>query len=164
MEEDQGYFLPVVSLNSIQQFQTRLRTCLCQSEARVAIFVFRLNKIHKQGRGCWAVASCQVLSNVRGCRENIVAAFRGMQVSPAKHSYAWLPRKCDYQTDRHIHKYGQTDAGQSDPYVPLCFAGDTKKCLSQSEARGPSLLWQTENVIPMWCFASLAPQWNVFFP
>ena len=26
----------------------------------------------------------------------------------------------DRQTDR------QTDAGQSDPYVPLCFAGDTK--------------------------------------
>ena len=22
---------------------------------------------------------------------------------------------------------GQTDAGQSDPYVPLCFAGDTKR-------------------------------------
>ena len=30
---------------------------------------------------------------------NIVAAFRGMHVSPAKHSYAWLPRKCDYRTD-----------------------------------------------------------------
>ena len=32
---------------------------------------------------------------------NIVAAFRGMHdiVSPAKHSYAWLPRKCDYWTD-----------------------------------------------------------------
>ena len=29
----------------------------------------------------------------------------------------WL---LDRQTD------GQTDAGQSDPYVPLCFAGDTK--------------------------------------
>ena len=36
---------------------------------------------------------------------------------------------CDYQesvttgqTDR------QTDAGQSDPYVPLCFAGDTIIC------------------------------------
>ena len=28
------------------------------------------------------------------------------------------------QTDRHTD--GQTDAGQSDPYVPLCFAGDTK--------------------------------------
>ena len=24
---------------------------------------------------------------------------------------------------------GQTDAGQSDPYVPLCFAGDTKSTL-----------------------------------
>ena len=30
----------------------------------------------------------------------------------------------DYRTDRHTD--GQTDAGQSDPYVPLCFAGDTK--------------------------------------
>ena len=50
---------------------------------------------------------------------NIVAAFRGMHVSPAKHSYAWLSRKCDYRTDRHTHT--QTDAGQSDPYVPLCF-------------------------------------------
>ena len=58
---------------------------------------------------------------------NIVAAFRGMHVSPAKHSYmyAWLPRKCDYRTDR------WTDAGQSDPYVPLCFAGDTKTILIQ---------------------------------
>ena len=28
------------------------------------------------------------------------------------------------RTDRHTHT--QTDAGQSDPYVPLCFAGDTK--------------------------------------
>ena len=29
------------------------------------------------------------------------------------------------QTDRQTD--GQTDAGQSDPYVPLCFAGDTKR-------------------------------------
>ena len=48
--------------------------------------------------------------------ENIVAAFRGMHVSPAKHSYTWLPRK--WLLDR------QTE--QSDPYVPLCFAGDIK--------------------------------------
>ena len=40
-----------------------------------------------------------------------------------KHSYAWLSIKCDYRTDRYTHT--QTDAGQSDPYVPLCFAGDT---------------------------------------
>ena len=57
---------------------------------------------------------------------NIVAAFRGMHVSPAKHSYGWLPRKCDYWTDTQTD--GQTDAGQKDPYVLLCFAGDTKSC------------------------------------
>ena len=27
----------------------------------------------------------------------------------------------------HAHMHGQTDAGQSDSYVPLCFAGDTIK-------------------------------------
>ena len=48
---------------------------------------------------------------------NIVEAFRGMHVSPAKHSYM-----CDYQESVTT---GQRDAGQSDPYVPLCFAGDT---------------------------------------
>ena len=30
----------------------------------------------------------------------IMAEFRGMHLSPVKHSNAWLPRKCDYQTDR----------------------------------------------------------------
>ena len=38
-------------------------------------------------------------------RANIVAAFRGMHVSPAKHSYAWLWRKCDYRTDKHTHAH-----------------------------------------------------------
>ena len=41
---------------------------------------------------------------------NIVAAFRGMHGLPAKHSYAWLPRKCDYRTDR------QTP----DKVIPMC--------------------------------------------
>ena len=27
---------------------------------------------------------------------------------------------------------GQIDARKSDPYVPLCFEGDTKTCLSSS--------------------------------
>ena len=31
--------------------------------------------------------------------KNIVAAFQGMHMWPAKHSYAWLPKKCDYRTD-----------------------------------------------------------------
>ena len=39
--------------------------------------------------------------------------------------------KRDYQESVTIGQTGarthtQTDAGQSDPYVPLCFAGDTK--------------------------------------
>ena len=41
---------------------------------------------------------------------NIVAAFWGMHVLPAKHSYEWLPRKCDYRTDR------QTP----DKMIPMC--------------------------------------------
>ena len=36
------------------------------------------------------------------------------------------------QTDTHGGTDGQTDAGQSDPYVPLCFAGDTKKAEMKS--------------------------------
>ena len=50
---------------------------------------------------------------------SIVAAFRGMHVSPAKHSYAGLPRKCDYWTDTETDRRTDawTDAGQSDPYV-----------------------------------------------
>ena len=35
----------------------------------------------------------------------------------------------DYQesvTTGQTQTHGQEDAGQSDPYVPLCFAGDTK--------------------------------------
>ena len=43
--------------------------------------------------------------------KNIVAAFRGMHVSPVKHScYGWLPRKCDYQTDRQM----------PDKVIPMC--------------------------------------------
>ena len=48
-----------------------------------------------------------------------------MHVSPAKHSYAWIPRKCNYRTDRHTDEW--TDARQSDSYMLPCFAaGDTK--------------------------------------
>ena len=44
-----------------------------------------------------------------------------MHVSPAKHSYASVT---DGQTDGHTDR--RTDDGQSDPYVLLCFAGNTK--------------------------------------
>ena len=57
-----------------------------------------------------------------------MAAFRGMHVSPAEHSSAWLRRKCDYQTDRRW------------TVIPMyCFAGDTKGdapclCLAANQA------------------------------
>ena len=55
---------------------------------------------------------------------NIVAEFRGMMCRLRNIAMR------DYQesvTTGQTHTHGQTDAGQSDPYVPLCFAGDTKK-------------------------------------
>ena len=115
--------------------------------------------------------SCQtflIFTNKTFCFQSIyiVAAFRGMHVSPAKHSYAWLSRKFDYWTDRHTHT--QTDAGQSDPYVPLCFAGWLLKSdeeahnagqISDPYVRGSVTIGQTDTrthrqtpdkVIPMW--------------
>ena len=56
-----------------------------------------------------------------------MAAFQGMHMSPAKHSYVRLPRKCDFRTDTQTD--GQADAGQSDLYVPLCFEGNTKNVI-----------------------------------
>ena len=61
------------------------------------------------------------ISNTSVVSSKIVAPFRGMHVSPAKHSFGKCDRKVwrmDGRTDR------QTD-GQSDPNVSLCFAGDT---------------------------------------
>ena len=43
------------------------------------------------------------------------------------------------QTDTHKHTDRQTDTGQSDPYVPLCFAGDTKTRCPRILFRGPKL-------------------------
>ena len=59
----------------------------------------------------------------------IVAAFRGMYVSPAKHSFGKFDRKV---TDRRTD--GQTDGQTTYKVIPmcryasqsLCFAGDTK--------------------------------------
>ena len=49
---------------------------------------------------------------------NIVAVLRGMHVSPAKHSYAWLPRKCDYRTFARTDI--QTDGQTPDKVIPMC--------------------------------------------
>ena len=53
---------------------------------------------------------------------NIVAAFWGMHVSPANIAMRDYQESVtsDYRTDTRTDR--QTDEGQSDPYVPLCFA------------------------------------------
>ena len=63
------------------------------------------------------------VAHLRTMKENIkkiVAAFRGMHVSLRNIALESVTEKCDRRTDR------QTDDGQSDPYVLLCFAGNTK--------------------------------------
>ena len=53
---------------------------------------------------------------------NIVAAFWGMHVSPAKHSYAWLPRKCDYRTDRQTDRQTERRTDRRQTKWFLCAA------------------------------------------
>ena len=54
----------------------------------------------------------------QGTQKTRMAAFPRMFGSPAKHNYVWLQIKLTTeQMDR------KTDAGQSEPYVLLCFAG-----------------------------------------
>ena len=49
-----------------------------------------------------------------------------MHVSPAKQSYAWLRRKCDYRTDPH------TDRQMLDKVIPIC-----RYASQATQTRGP---------------------------
>ena len=66
------------------------------------------------------------------CETKYKPIFRGMHVAPTKanHNNGTNSRR-DEQTDIRIDKQtdGQSDDGQSDPYVMLCFAGATKNAL-----------------------------------
>ena len=65
---------------------------------------------------CWTLKN--KFTNTTECNyKKIVAAFRGMHVSPAKHSYAWLPRKCDYRTDRQTDTW--MDRQTPDKVIPM---------------------------------------------
>ena len=77
---------------------------------------------------------------------NKVAAFWGMHVSPAKHSLRdYQESMTSWQTDR------QADTGQSDPYVPLCFAGDTIKVMVKVIDNG--IIWK--GIISWVCMPSM---------
>ena len=85
----------------------------------------------------------------------------------------WLS---DRQT--HARTHTQTDAGQSDPYVPLCFAGDTINCLvsmvftsvtikkvwlSDRQTHARTHRQTPDKVIPMCRYASQATQLIALF-
>ena len=97
-------------------FQISLRQKVSSPE-RVKFSYFTISRCFKSFGEC-AVSFDFILRSklavVLKVKNNIVAAFRGMHVSPVKHSYAWLPRKCDYRTDRHTHR--QT----LDKVIPMC--------------------------------------------
>ena len=70
-----------------------------------------------------------------------MAAFQGMHVSNVKHSYVWLPRKCDYWTDRQTH--GQTP----DKVIPMY------RCASQATQTGTQQLLK-------WSYLYLDKNWR----
>ena len=121
---------------------------------------------------------------------NIVAAFLGMHVSPAKHSYVWLPRKCDYRTDTHTQRDRQTDAVMLKSVSPKVltdrislgltecrihfysfYCSDWRTFLSSLKMTDKSQNFSTslqtpDKVIPMCCYASQVTQkwyWEGFF-
>ena len=55
-------------------------------------------------------------------KSNIVAAFRGMHVSPAKHSSGGVDRRTDRQTDGRTDGQtdGRTDRQTTDKVIPMC--------------------------------------------
>ena len=109
----------------VEHLRPTLRRNICTIFSWYPVKMYKISnwKVYKM---CHCLTASVDNRSIRGVKYNliwefkIVAKFRGMHVLPAKHSYAWLPRKCDY-TDRWTDR-----PRQSDPYVPLCFAGDTK--------------------------------------
>ena len=54
-----------------------------------------------------------------------LSTFAPLWFHPLEYLDETISRMMRDVTTGHIHRL--TDAGESDPYVPLCFAGDTKK-------------------------------------
>ena len=107
--------------------------------------------------------------NPRTANINIVAAFRGMHVSSAKHSYAWLPRKCNYQESVTTGQTdGQTDKQTPDKVIPMCryasqatqkhsYAWLPRKCdyqesVTTGQTDGQTGAGQSDPYVPL-CFA-----------
>ena len=95
--------------------------CLCNPVVRQQLGLSGLQGVRGhpipcKGRECLSITKCkhEARHMINFKLFDIVAAFRGMHVSPAKQSYMWLPRKCDYRTD------AQTDRQKPDKVFPMC--------------------------------------------
>ena len=122
-----------VSLSSLQRFQRRSRKCVSQSEALAAIlfpigpkntnfvenidillpvkFVEVCPAVSEEKSKMWLVNDGRTMDNAWS--ELFTWAFGSGAQNSLTTKKVWLP-------DR------QTEAGQSNPYRPLCFVGDTK--------------------------------------
>ena len=75
--------------------------CQCQEEQEMRNKIIHILTEGQTLSGCKTELLCN--------RATRIAAFKGMHGSPMKHSYVWLPRKCDYRKDTQTD--GQTDTG-----------------------------------------------------
>ena len=99
--------------------------------------------------------------------DTIVAAFWGMHVSPAKHSYALLPRKSDYRTDRHMNTRTHTDRRRTK--WSLCAAmlrrrhkNITSSYLHRHRVHGPQC-WFAEKKTGYLCTVAAITKQQIYF-
>ena len=111
----------VATLN--EHTETRHATCTLifgsvRKRQHYIEYVLTSRRFHPQSRECNTTVSDEHVLPVIALIVNTVAAFWGMHVSPAKHSSAWLPRKCDYRTDAQTDTW--TDGQTLDKVIPMC--------------------------------------------
>ena len=89
--------------------------------------LYRIHKVHARIRRTEPQQRCAgiICRYASQATEKLIAQVWWRSTQRRTNQWSLCEEKCDYRTDRHTHT--QTDAGQSDPYVPLCFAGDTIK-------------------------------------
>ena len=132
-----------VSLQAVQQFQRRSWKCLSQSEARVAILLFRSAEKHKLGRGRWNLASCQI-------QQIPFSGFREVENVSANQKPGQPSCFSDRPEKHKLHR-GPWDISSS--LVSLISVQQfrrSRKFLSQSEARAAILFFRLAKKTKTW--------------
>ena len=94
----------MTKLNRMQELTVLYQVCLFQADRKNKMVALVSDWLRH-----YRLLPCNHWTECNETSQNIVAAFWGRHVSPAKHSYPWLPRKCDYwtyiRTDRYRTKW-----------------------------------------------------------